>query len=114
MKVSAQFLATLGTNPLNAGVAPCGNRVVVLPMLKERTTEGGIVIPDEFAHREDMSQIECLVVAVGNDCWPLMAPWCAEGDMVLIAKYAGYLRKGPDGRDYRIINDKDVVAIVKE
>ena len=34
------------------------------------------------------------------------------GDKVLIAKYAGITVKGADGQEYRILNDKDISAIL--
>ena len=110
MTQSVEYLGKV----LNAGIKPCGNRIVVYPIPKERKTASGIVIPDEFANREDLAQIEAVVVDIGGTCWANDEPWCKVGDIVLIAKYSGYVRKGKDMRDYRVINDKDVVAIIED
>lgn len=97
----------------NPGVKPCGHRVLVYPVPVERKTASGIILHDTAAGREDMAQIEAFVVAVGPNAWhdQECGDWAAAGDLVLIAKYAGLLRKGTDGKQYRVINDLDVVAV---
>jgi co-chaperonin GroES (HSP10) len=103
------------SNPFNPGVTPCGHRLVVWPLPVEKMSKGGIAIPHQLVEREDMAQMEAVVVAVGPSCWKDQPeesrPWCRVGDKVLIAKYGGFLRKGLDGRDYRLINDLDVVGV---
>lgn len=99
-----------------SGLTPCGHRVIVLPVKKERTTESGILIPDPVADREDMAQIEALVVAVGPSAWAdqsVAGQWAKPGDRVVIAKFSGLQHKGPDGKAYRVISDLDVVAVVE-
>lgn len=94
------------------GVKPVGYRVLVWPIPTERTTKGGIVIPDILANREDMAQVEAEVLAIGPDCWKdKSGPWCKVGDRVVIGKYSGLLLEGMDGRDYRIVNDIDIVGV---
>lgn len=98
------------------GVTPCGHRLVVYPMPVERTTASGIIIHDVLANREEMAQIEAVVVSVGPSCWAdqPVKDWAKPGDTVLIAKFAGMVRKGWDDKSYRVINDLDVVCIVQE
>lgn len=99
--------------PKNWGFSPSGHRIVVLPILVKRMSPGGIAIPDQLAEREDMAQVEAEVMEVGPTCWKDQPsePWCRPGDLVLIAKYGGLVRKGPDGRSYRVINDLDIVGV---
>lgn len=102
------------SNP--SGLLPAGHRIVVCPIVKERTTSGGIVIPDAIMDREDMKQIEAEVIAVGPSAWADQAvsgQWCKVGDRVMIAKFAGLLHTGPDKKQYRIINDLDVVGVLE-
>ena len=40
-------------------------------------------------------------------------PWCKVGDFITFGKYSGLIYKGEetkDGKEYRVINDLDVVA----
>jgi co-chaperonin GroES (HSP10) len=41
-------------------------------------------------------------------------PWCAVGDLIAFAKYSGKFLEDPeDGSKYIVINDEDVVAVLK-
>lgn len=106
---------TNARSTFNPGVKPCGHRLVIWPIPKERKTASGIVIPDATANREDMAQIDAVVVSIGPNAWKDQptGSWCEEGDTILIAKYAGLVREGKDGKIYRVINDLDVVCVVE-
>lgn len=97
------------------GFSPCGHRIVVFPIPTERKTESGIILGDASASREDMKQIEAVVIEVGSTAYsdqPQQRPWCKAGDRVLLAAYAGLYREGSDKKAYRIISDLDVVAVL--
>lgn len=103
------------------GITPAGHRVLVWPIPSERKTEGGILIPDEAAKREDMAQIKAQVIAIGSGAFKTLPgyeadtdPWCKVGDIVLIAKFAGLYYNSKSGQQYRVINDVDVVAVIGE
>src|SRR5574341_302413 len=100
---------------MKPGVKPCGHRILVYPIPKERVTASGIVIPDATAQREDMAQVDAVVVRIGPNAWhdQPSGAWCQEGDIVKIAKYVGLYNEGLDGRHYRIINDLDIVGVVE-
>ena len=41
-------------------------------------------------------------------------PWCDKGDTIAFAKYSGKVIEDPeDGQKYVVINDEDVVAVLK-
>lgn len=110
------------TDKLNPGFVAAGHRVLVYVFPYERTTEAGIVIPEEAAKREDMKQERAFVVNIGPTAW-LDTPgagkkdhyWAAPGDIVYISRFAGYKVLGKDGVEYKIINDLDITLIeVKE
>jgi co-chaperonin GroES (HSP10) len=51
--------------------------------------------------------------SVGDSAWlDQPSPWAKEGDHVIFGKYSGLIYDGADKKEYRIINDLDVVAIV--
>jgi co-chaperonin GroES (HSP10) len=105
-----------GKSEFRPGLKPCGHRVLVWPIPTERTTASGIIIHDTSASREDMAQIEAVVISVGPSAWrdQKTGPWAEKGQKVLIAKYSGLIRKGLDERTYRVINDLDIVGICEE
>lgn len=98
-----------------AGLVPAGHRILVKMDEAERTTSGGIVIPEEAAEREEMSGTRAIVIAVGESAWAdqrVSGKWAKPGDRVLIAKFAGQLWKRR-GVKYRVINDLDLVAVIR-
>ena len=97
-----------------SGIKPVGPRVLVYPLPVEKTTASGIVIADATTGKEQFAQIEAEVVECGSEAWYDSAePWAQEGEKVLIGKFTGLLRKGEDGKDYRIIQDRDIIAVVE-
>jgi chaperonin GroES len=91
----------------------------VKPIKVDEKTKGGIILPDETKERDQFAQMQGVLVAVS----PLAFTYADEkewglgskpkpGDKVMFAKYAGAAVKGRDGADYRIINDKDISAVL--
>ena len=90
-----------------SGINPQGWRVLVLPLeIEEKTTSGIIVTTAENREREQMSNTTGEVIAIGEEC----NSWCKPGDRVVFGKYSGLLYLGKDGKNYRIVNDEDIVA----
>jgi chaperonin GroES len=103
----------------NSGIMPTEYRVLIKPKSIDEKTKGGIILPDETKERNQFAQMEGELVAVS----PLAFTYANEhewagaskpkpGDRVLFAKYAGAVVKGNDGADYRLINDKDISAVL--
>lgn len=80
---------------------PLGNRVLIKPILEERKTEGGIVLPDSAKEKPQKAE----VIAVGK----LEEIDLNVGDKVLFAKYAGTEIK-LDDVDYIVIDANDILA----
>lgn len=97
-----------------SGILPVGHRVLVLPEQLEETTEAGIILRTASQQsREEMAQINGVVISLGTTAYnDQTEPWCKAGDKVIIGKYSGLIYDGKDGKKYRVINDLDVVAVV--
>lgn len=95
-------------------ITPVEYKCLVEPLPFEEVSEGGIVVvTQQMKEREQMGQIQAKLLAVGGnafDDWKDPKP--EVGDTCYIAKYAGYIIKC-DGNDQRIINDKDICAVVR-
>lgn len=107
---------TKAANP--SGIYPVEYKCLVSPV-EVAGKIGNIFIPDEHKDREQFAQMEGVLVAVSPLAFTYAdkADWGdAEmpkpGDKVLFAKFAGVKVKGKDGKDYRIINDKDLSAVL--
>ncbi len=87
-------------------IKPLADRVVIEPARAEEKTAGGIIIPDTAKEKPQKG----FVVAVGDGKKdePLTVK---VGDTVLYGKYAG-TEISIDGKDYLIMRESDIVAIV--
>lgn len=103
----------------NSGINPTEYKVLVRPDEVKEKTKGGIILPEETRERDQFAAMTGTLVAVSplaftyaNDIEWAPADRPKPGDKVLYAKYAGAKVAGSDGNDYRIINDKDVAAVL--
>jgi co-chaperonin GroES (HSP10) len=94
-----------------------GYRVLVTPDEVKTKTESGLII--EYAGNEKLekgARITGTVVDIGPECWQVHkgnTPWCKIGDRVFWAKYAGKQIIDPtDNKEYIILNDEDICAVV--
>ncbi len=102
----------------DSGLLPSEYNVVVKPDAVEEVTKGGIILPVSTADRDKLAADEGTLVAVSPHAfsyadWPEDEKPPKVGDRVVFAKYAGSLIKRGD-TDYRIIKDKDIIAVVAE
>ena len=99
-----------------SGFTPAGNKLLIEPMTIEKTTASGIVLVTETTGKEKNAQVVGTLIAVGNSCWKdtLGGAWAQPGATVVYAKYAGMPWKGNDGKEYRIINDLEVVGCINQ
>ena len=91
---------------------PLHDRIVVKRMEEERTSPGGIVIPDSATEKPSKGE----VMAVGNgkvsengDVRPVDVK---VGDTVLFGKYSGTEVK-IDGDDLLVMREDDVMAVIE-
>lgn len=95
-----------------SGLKPMEYKVLVLPDVVEEKTKGGIYLPEQSQEREKNASMEGTLVEASPIAFKFEdnAPVPPVGSRVIFAKYSGVTIKGADGRDYRIMNDKDVVG----
>ncbi len=93
-------------------IRPLHDRVIIKRMEEERTSAGGIVIPDSAAEKP----IKGEVVAVGNgkilESGDVRALDLKVGDQVLFGKYSG-TEVTVDGDDLLVMREEDVMAVLE-
>ena len=93
-------------------IRPLHDRVIVRRMEEERTTAGGIVIPDSATEKPVQGEI----IAVGNgkilDNGEVRALELKAGDKVLFGKYAGNEVK-IDGEELLVMREEDIMGVVE-
>ncbi len=93
-------------------ISPLSDRIVVFPLAKEEATASGILIPDS-ANRDKPEQGTVVAVGPGRyDDGDLLPMSVKIGDTVLFSKYGGFDEVKLDGKEYLIIAESSVLAIV--
>jgi co-chaperonin GroES (HSP10) len=85
----------------------------------EKTVNGGLIeLPAATVLQRELGQIRATVLDIADSAWSDEIAKggkarCAVGDHILFREYAGVMLdvEGPD--KYRIINDKDVYAVLE-
>lgn len=97
---------------------PKGFRILCAVPNVEEEYEGGIVKAQDTVRVEEQTTVVLFVIKMGDlaykdkDRFPT-GPWCKEGDFVLTRPYSG-TRVVIHGREFRIINDDTVEAVVDD
>ena len=93
-------------------IRPLHDRLIVRRTEEERTSAGGIVIPDSATEKPIRGE----VIAVGNgkplDSGQVRALDVKVGDQVLFGKYAGTEVK-LEGDDLLVMREGDVMAVLE-
>ena len=93
-------------------IRPLHDRVVVKRMEEERTSAGGIVIPDSATEKPSRGEVIAAgkgKVADNGDVHPLDVK---TGDTVLFGKYAGTEIK-VDGEEVLIMREDDILGVIE-
>ena len=92
-------------------IRPLHDRVVVERIEEERTTAGGIVIPDTAGEKPDQGK----VIAVGKgkilEDGKVRPLDVKVGDRILFGKYSGSTVK-IEGTEYLVMREDDIMGIV--
>jgi len=93
-------------------IRPLHDRVVIRRLEEERTSAGGIVIPDSATEKP----IQGKVIAVGHgkplDNGQVRALEVKVGDRVLFGKYSGTEVK-LDGDDFLVMREDDIMGVIE-
>ncbi|HUA26406.1 MAG TPA: co-chaperone GroES [Steroidobacteraceae bacterium] len=92
-------------------IRPLHDRVIVKRLEEERTSPGGIVIPDTAAEKP----VQGKIVAVGNgkilEDGKVRPLDVKVGDKILFGKYSGTEVK-VDGEELVVMREEDVMAVI--
>lgn len=97
---------------------PSGYRLLIaVPEVSEKT-QGGVFMPEQLKKAEETASIVGFVVKAGPEAYSdtnkfPSGPWCKEGDFIIFRSYSG-TRFKVLGREFRLINDDTVEAVVED
>jgi chaperonin GroES len=93
-------------------IRPLGDRIVVQALEAEEVTKGGIILPETAKEKPQEGKIVAVGRGkVGND-GKIQALELKVGDRVLYGKYSGNEIKTKDGKEYLIMREEDVLAVL--
>ena len=97
---------------------PSGYRIMCAVPEVDKEYESGILKADSTMNFEEKLATVLFVVNLGPDCYSdkerfPSGPWCKQGDFVLVRPNAG-TRLLIHGREFRMINDDSVEAVVQD
>ena len=90
---------------------PLGDRVVVEHVEQNDKTTSGIFLPDTAKEKPQEGVVRAVCTGRVNDEGKTLSMTVKVGDRVIYSKYSGSEIK-VDGKEYLIISEKDVLAII--
>ena len=93
-------------------IRPLHDRVIVKRMEEERTSPGGIVIPDTATEKPIRGEITAVGPGKILENGSVRALDVKIGDEVLFGKYSGTEVK-VDGDDLLVLREEDIMAVVE-
>ncbi len=88
-------------------IKPMDDRILLEPLQVEEKSSSGIIIPDSAKEKPRAG----VVIAVGTD--EDLQEKIKEGNKVLFTKYGGD-EVEMDGKEYKIIQRSDVLAVIED
>jgi len=97
---------------------PSGYRILCAIPDIDDTYESGLIKAEQTINFEEKLATVLFVVALGPDCYKDPArfpsgPWCKQGDFIIVRPNSGS-RLNIHGKEFRMINDDTVEAIVDD
>lgn len=99
-----------GTNP--SGIEPLEYNVLVEAFEVESKTKGGLMLPQQHVEQQQFAQMRGRLVAVSEGAFRDLNSEAEPGDTIIYAKHVGVFVDGVDGKRYKLLKDKDVLARV--
>ena len=103
-----------------SGIKPSEYKCLVRPDKVEEKTKGGIIVPQTQRDRDQHAVTTGTLIAISplafgyEDDEEINADWRPRvGDRIVYGKYLGSEIEGKDGETYRLINDRDISAVLE-
>ncbi len=97
----------------DTGIEPVEFKCVVRLDSKDKISAGGVHLPQLTQDRDQMSATTGTLLACGGNAfedWNGRKP--APGDRIMVSKYAGITREADPTDLVRVMNDKEILAVL--
>lgn len=92
-------------------IRPLGDRVVIRRLEEERTTAGGIVIPDSATEKPMRGEVIAIGLGKRLENGENLALDVKVGEVVLFGKYSGTEVK-VDGEELVVMREDDIMGVI--
>ena len=92
-------------------IRPLHDRVIIKRKEEERTSPGGIVIPDTATEKPIRGEVVAIGKGKSTDSGDVRPLDVKVGDNVLFGKYSGTEVK-VDGEDLLVMREEDIMAVI--
>jgi chaperonin GroES len=92
---------------------PLGDRMVVKPIEQEEVTSSGIYLPETAKEKPQQGNVISVGPGARDEDGKRIVMDVSVGDVVLYARYSGTTIK-LEGKEYLILRENDVLAIVEK
>ncbi len=92
-------------------IRPLHDRVVVKRMEEERTSAGGIVIPDSATEKPSEGKVMAVGKGKVNESGEILAMDVKVGDKILFGTYSGSAVK-IEGEEFLIMREEDILGVI--
>ncbi len=93
-------------------------RLLVEPYKPPKTLASGLIMPDDVVESAALLTIVGQIRAMGDQCFQKESLKDRQnpgiGDWIIYGKYAGQVIHMADGREFRVIDDDKIIAIVDD
>ena len=96
---------------MTQNIRPLGDRILVEAVEETEVKKGGIIIPETAKEKPMESRVVAFGTGKTDDDGKKVPFEMKQGDRLLVAKYGGTEIK-LDGKEYKILNSDDVLAVL--
>ena len=99
-----------------SGISPTEYKVLVKPDIVAKITAGGVHIPETKRDQDQHAATTGILVAISPIAFTFEEttyPRPKVGDRVVFQKYIGSEIQGKDKEFYRLLNDRDIYAVLE-
>ena len=93
-------------------IRPLHDRIVVRRLDEERTSAGGIVIPDSATEKPMTGEVLAVGAGKRQDNGELLTPDVSVGDKVMFGKYSGTEVK-VEGEEVLVMREDDIMGVIE-
>lgn len=101
-----------GTSDNPSGIEPMEFNVLVEAFEVGKSSKGGVIFPQQHVDQTQFAQTRGRLVAKSAGAFSDLPGFAVIGDTVIYAKHVGVFVEGSDGKRYKLLKDKDVLARV--